>query len=155
MFFYQVGDSCMCGTCVESCAPNSSCGANCQFYNGTNPDNQSFPVVTSLAIQVCGHETVKISFHKCGLNIPLNTVGNGIFDINPSHVDTVMYNCDKKGAKLDPEIVVYIEGHPYDIHTSCSLPLHLGQKFGTDEKMLIVGYCTEFTCNYLDAPICP
>jgi len=144
----QIGSGCLCGTCQDCSAQffGAPCGGNCRFETeaGGLPPK-------SLDFKVCGKgpgDTIVVDFRRCIETFTADS--SGIF-----HVVKPTTGCGRYSMQsLQPwfDVMYEKDGTAYEIHTSCSSPIYLGQTYGKiDQEITLVGYCLlGGTCNTIN-----
>ncbi len=148
----DLGDECMCGYCTICQDSMDHCHGGCNFDSTFDR-----PKPVSLDLKVCNHGSGELFVvHKfCNsVTTKFTADSNGVIKIEkPEGVW-----CGWKRT-LQPWLRVFYEQNAssgYEIHTSCSKPLHLGMTYGSSDKtMLLTGYCMEDgTCNSIEGDPC-
>lgn len=126
----------MCGDRVNrtGCDHDPTCGSYCAFVS-----DEQRPKPSLLQLHVCHVDSILVRFKGCEKTF--SSTSNVFNIIKPD-------NCGPKGIQCDltPEISIIYEplsSDPgFEVHTSCSLPLFVGQTYGINSETTVVGYCT-------------
>ena len=160
-------DNCICGVCTECDETTPNCGANCMFDTWDNAKYR--PKANSLLLAVpCEYDTLTAEVGIGCVPVEFTRGEDGFFNITqPS------FCCKSTGCRLQPNVYIYNYGNPpnyivtpgcycwedgtWSIHTSCSAPLYVGQAWGPQKDVIIMGYCVIVgnepgKCGYLGEP---
>lgn len=116
-----------------------------------NPDDKPKP--SQLYLKVCDTATpITVDFAKCSA-IDFSPDANGIYHIVNNQPD-----CGQED-NIKPRVYIWPDGDGdrdaggvrIEIHTSCSEPLYIGQKFGG--RVLLVGYALDDGSTNIDANV--
>ena len=179
----------MCGYCAECTEDSEFCGGNCQFAIG-NDDPVARPPSSLLLSVPCEYDSLVLAVANCqpkkyyrDVNGYFNiskTLGTGECGNDNSGLQASIQFLGSDSTVESEEVVPYgtLTGGAYsesftgptieftkpdgyfEIHTSCSYELYLGQTFGPRSEIIVSGYCLsnnlggQFAeCSYSDLPV--
>ena len=153
---FDTETQCLCGVCTECTNETEFCGANCA-YDTDNVTGSNRPKPTSLLLAVpCQYDVLEVDIgNDCIRNVTRDP--GGFFNISsPPECGT------GKNVGIQPRIRFFGYGDPmfnettckigypeycrfsdfsFEIHTSCSFPIFIGQKWGPQMDIIIGETC--------------